>query len=1038
MDAAARELGALLEAGPDRLLVLDDVWFTEQLQPFLQGGQRCARLVTTRNRLLMLGRGLSIPVDQMSAHQARQVLQFGLPPMSGWVVAGLLEVTGRWPLLLRLINKILVEAHGAGRDLSGYGQQLLERLRCAGPSVVDEIAGVSPTVLAVDTPAQRARAVQATMQASIGLLTGDERRLLLQLSVFSADGVVPLSLVARLWRVTEGVDELRVPQVCARLDELALINLDPADGGRVSIHDVVRDYLRDLSRKDDAQALVRLNGLLLDEVAGTGGRWWELGDGETYLWDEVIGHLIAAGRDAEAEALATDIRWATARLMRFGSAAPMADLARVGTPRAERMRRALTRTAHLLGPTDPPESIADVLRSRLAEDPDWGPQISDDDPASRPRLVNRWHLPDLPDLALLHILIGHTAAVAAVAINLDGKWLATASLDRTVRLWDVAAGRQRAVFHGHTGPVLALAISPDGTWLASASRDGTIRTWDAATGGRRHAWRVQAPVTAIAVGPDGAQLATAGQDRTVRVWDAATGRQRAVLRGAGSWMHAVGTGPDGAWLAISSEDTGVHIDEPAPGGQHTILHGYGGWRRSAATASEGSWLAAAGEDSRVRVWEVTAGRQLAVVQGPAGRVSAVELSSAGNWLATGNHRGTVRIWHTATGLLRAILRGHHGSIVAAAASADGTWLATAAQDHTVRVWDVRAARQRAVHGPIGQVSALAISRAGDWLVTAGEDTKVRIWDVAATERSGRATQRRGHTSANNETVTALAADPGGRWLAAGGTDHKVRLWESVTGQLIATMEGHTAPITALAVSPDGSWLASAGEDGTTRVWDSETQRQTKMLQGHASAVSALAVAADGSWLASGGHDELVLAWQSGHDDKHTVLARRVRPPLAMTAAPGWLAAAGADGVTRLWHLSPQPNPSPPGRPIVLRSRSGPITAIAADPAGSWIATASESQIQLWDAATGAQGRSFPAGAGPVAAMSVSPNGKLLAIGAQDTLRVYRLDQTDPAAMMRIDAEITTCTWVGDTGLAAGAGASLYLFTYTDSCPTLGG
>lgn len=104
-DEAGRQLGSLLDAGPRRLLVLDDVWHAEQLAPFLKGGRRCTRLVTTRMPALLAGRGEAVPVDEMSLEQARQLLTQGLPQMAPTVEGGLLAATGRWPLLLRLVNK---------------------------------------------------------------------------------------------------------------------------------------------------------------------------------------------------------------------------------------------------------------------------------------------------------------------------------------------------------------------------------------------------------------------------------------------------------------------------------------------------------------------------------------------------------------------------------------------------------------------------------------------------------------------------------------------------------------------------------------------------------------------------------------------------------------------------------------------------------------------------------------------------------------------------------------------------------------------
>ena len=470
---AGQQLGALLDAGPRRLLVLDDVWEPEQLAPFAEGGKRCARLVTTRMPELLAGRGVAVPVDQMSPEQARALLTAGLPPLDEKVVQGLLAVTGRWPLLLRLVNKILADyaQMATETDVSGQGALLLGRLRAGGPVVVDDVLGDGGPALDVGQPAERAQAVGATIGASTSLLEGHDAERFAELAVFAENEAIPFRLVARLWRATAGMDDLRAGQVCKRLAQLALVSqADPdqtltdqnrdekrdekyarrhAHGGHqtpndlparsISLHAVFRNFLRAELGK---QRLAGLNGTLLDAVAAdlpaanpldpdglcaVRVAWWDLGDDDRYLWDHLIKHLLDAGRPDEAGAIAADLRWVGARLERFGPAAPAADLSAAGTPQAARLRAVLTRTADLLAPTDPARAVVDVLHSRVAADPDWGPQVTAlRDLRPRPRLANRWPLPDLPDPALRRVLTGHQGWVEAVAIARDGSWLATA------------------------------------------------------------------------------------------------------------------------------------------------------------------------------------------------------------------------------------------------------------------------------------------------------------------------------------------------------------------------------------------------------------------------------------------------------------------------------------------------------------------------------------------------------------------------------------------------------------------------------------
>ena len=153
---AAEQLAAVLAAGPRRLVVLDDVWSEEQLAAFPVAG-RCARLVTTRIPSLAAGASVPVKVDQMSETQARALLSAGLPPLPAAVAAGLLEETGRWPLLLRLVNKILADQAQLQPDIAAAAEDLLGRLRRGGALQVDQLTGAAGQQLDVSDPDQRQR-----------------------------------------------------------------------------------------------------------------------------------------------------------------------------------------------------------------------------------------------------------------------------------------------------------------------------------------------------------------------------------------------------------------------------------------------------------------------------------------------------------------------------------------------------------------------------------------------------------------------------------------------------------------------------------------------------------------------------------------------------------------------------------------------------------------------------------------------------------------------------------------------------------------
>jgi hypothetical protein len=606
---AADHLASILAKGPRRLLILDDVWTGQQLAAFPATG-RCARLVTTRIPSLTVGTAVPVRVDQMTGNQARALLLNGLPPLSTALTEGLLEQTGRWPLLVRLVNKILTGQAALDPGITVAAEGLLGALRNRGALQVDELTGAAGRRLDVGDPDQRNQAVRATIEASTSLLTPGERARLAELAVFAEDETIPLPLISSLWEATSGAGDLAARALVARLADLALLTLVPsASGGAVTMHDVIGDYLRD---QIGTERLAQLHAILLDTVAGglprvqtgaAGGgevtAWWELPSQARYLTEHLIEHLLGAGRPSRAAEVAMDLRWVGMRLDRAGPAGPYADLALTGTLETERLRRVLGQAAHLLAPTDPSYSLIDILYSRVSHDPDWGPQAQALSATRKlPALSSNWPPPDLPSHALRRTLVGHIGWVMAIAIAPDGTWLATAGYDETVRVWDAATWQCRATLTGHTDRVTAVAIAPDGTWLATASDDGTAGVWDAATGRRRailtgHTGRV----TAVAIAPDGTWLATTGnKERTARVWDAATWRCRAILTGHTGRVIAVAIAPDGTWLATAGDGMPL-IWDAATGHRRDALAGHTGTVWAVAVAPDSGWLATGSEDA---------------------------------------------------------------------------------------------------------------------------------------------------------------------------------------------------------------------------------------------------------------------------------------------------------------------------------------------------------------------------------------------------------------------------------------------------------
>jgi hypothetical protein len=150
-------------------------------------------------------------------------------------------------------------------------------------------------------------------------------------------------------------------------------------------------------------------------------------------------------------------------------------------------------------------------------------------------------------------LRGHTAGLYRIAYSPDGKRLATASIDKTAKVWDAATGKELLTLRGHTLDVMGIAFSPDGTRLATSSHDKTAKVWDAATGQEVLTLRGHTDfVTGVAFSPDGTRLATSSVDKTAKVWDLATGKELLTLIGHTGGVGSIVFTADGKRLATSS------------------------------------------------------------------------------------------------------------------------------------------------------------------------------------------------------------------------------------------------------------------------------------------------------------------------------------------------------------------------------------------------------------------------------------------------------------------------------------------------------
>jgi WD40 repeat protein len=287
-------------------------------------------------------------------------------------------------------------------------------------------------------------------------------------------------------------------------------------------------------------------------------------------------------------------------------------------------------------------------------------------------------------------LRGHRGPVWSAAFAPDGQTLATSSDDATVKIWDVATGREKATWPGHGSAVLVVAFAHSGKFLVSGDSDGALRIWDAATGTEQPPLPHQGgSIRRLAMAPDDETVAVGGSGRGIELWDPAGRKLRRSLAGRDGTILALTFSPDGKLLAAGDASGFIRFWDTASGSEEASFRGDTLGVRALAFAPDGQTLVSTGSgDKDVKLWDVVTRHLLATFTGYENGPQKVAIAPGGRLLATGLRDGTVRLAALPTGRVLAALPAHKGNVWTAAFSPDGRTLVTSGEDRLARLWDV--------------------------------------------------------------------------------------------------------------------------------------------------------------------------------------------------------------------------------------------------------------------------------------------------------------------------------------------------------------